>query len=347
MHMSAKPGTDFINVSVVIHAYKSEQTICTDTLPASLCVTAVVSSAWHGQTVGVLWLGRWVSWPRCVMLWVALCHSLSYCLSFSVCLYMGIFQKMSKFLSTNFENIWVRQEKILDGVFFLTALSPPWSQLLKTGDLNENYFRCFPFIGCWLLLGSPKTVVQMGGGGGGGGYVIAITGIKRKLLDKIYCDCTAVYLLVRALDKQRHLAQKKNYCSVCYFFSYKIFVSLDFRLFVSLQWQKCAQHKIIIAPCTKNHPRIRHIGYFHGKRDENSTVSSFWSRNFRCVENACGHVRCIITITLLFTTDRLHNIVEFCIWKGLRITLLFSKCRDLNFWKGVIIISESSMLSSQ
>ena len=59
------------------------------------------------------------------------------------------------------------------------------------------------------VVGVAKNGCQEGVGWGGGGGVIAITGIKRKLLDKIYCDCTAVYLLVRALDKQRALAQKK------------------------------------------------------------------------------------------------------------------------------------------
>ena len=89
----------------------------------------------------------------------------------------------------------------------------------------------FPFYRMLTVVGVAKNGCPKGV------YVIAITGIKRKLLDKIYCDCTAVYLLVRALDKQRALGQKKKKknCSVCYFFSYKIFVSLDFRFFVSLQ----------------------------------------------------------------------------------------------------------------
>lgn len=102
--------------------------------------------------------------------------------------------------------------------------------------------------------------------------------------------------------------EKKIYCSVCDFFSNKIFVSLVFRLFGSLQQRKRTQHKIITAPWTQPHPWILHIKYFHGKRGESATISSFWSRNFRCVENACGRERCIIAITLLFTTDRLHNI---------------------------------------
>ena len=68
---------------------------------------------------------------------------------------------------------------------------------------ERELFSLFPFYRMLTVVGVAKNGCPKRG------CVIAITGLKRKLLDKIYCDCTAVYLLVRALDKQRALAQEK------------------------------------------------------------------------------------------------------------------------------------------
>lgn len=76
----------------------------------------------------------------------------------------------------------------------------------------------------------------------------------------------------------------------------------------TIQNNSCSLHKF--------RQKVQYFLFLDGTGDKNATVSSFWSRKYGCVENACGHFRSIIAITrFLLVTVTIMFLASAC-WRG-------------------------------